>query len=240
MKKVIYRSAERGQADYGWLQARYSFSFANYYNQDAVQFGALRVLNDDIIAGGMGFGKHPHDNMEIISIPLKGAMKHRDSMSNKWVPLEEGEVQVMSAGTGIMHSEMNNHPTDEVNLFQIWILPDKMNVEPRYDQRSFEQSERIGKLQTLVTSIDSGEENALKIHQDARISRISIPEKASFTYSLSSPLHGAFVMLIDGNIEVDGADLNERDAVGLEGYDNVSLNAEENSDVLIIEVPMHS
>ena len=142
MKYKIYKANERGTADHGWLKANFSFSFAHYYNPENINFGALRVLNDDVIKGGMGFGTHPHDNMEIISIPIKGALKHRDSMSNTWIPLHTGEVQVMSAGTGIQHSEMNNNPTEEVNLFQIWIMPQEQNVSPRYDQKTFEVSER--------------------------------------------------------------------------------------------------
>ena len=238
MKKKLFKSEERGQADYGWLKARYSFSFANYYNPDNIHFGALRVLNDDIIEGGMGFGTHPHDNMEIISIPLKGAMKHRDSMSNEWIALKSGEVQVMSAGTGIRHSEMNNHPNEAVNLFQIWIIPDKNNVTPRYDQRSFLAEERNGKLQILVDSMESADTNALKIHQDARISRISLEKDMTFDYTLKSPDHGIFVMLIEGGVEVDGSVLEKRDAIGIEGVEGVGLTSTAKSDVLFIEVPM--
>ncbi|MDO9594789.1 MAG: pirin family protein, partial [Lutibacter sp.] len=172
MKKIIYKSANRGKANYGWLDANYSFSFANYYDPEKVNFGALRVLNNDTIQGGMGFGAHPHDNMEIITIPLTGALKHKDSMGNKWIAIEAGEVQVMSAGSGLQHSEMNNSPNEEIELFQIWIFPDKNGVEPRYDQQKFDASERKNKLQILVSSMDGDVKNSLKIHQDALISRI--------------------------------------------------------------------
>ena len=186
MNRFIYRGKDRGTADHGWLQANFSFSFAHYYDDDKVNFGALRVLNDDIIAGGMGFGTHPHDNMEIISIPLKGSLKHRDSMSNEWIPLHTGEVQIMSAGKGIQHSEMNNSVSDEVNLFQIWIFPDKQDVEPRYDQKEFSSMERANKLQVLVSFIDDVHSDSLKIHQDAKISRIDLSAKS--IYGLSSKI----------------------------------------------------
>lgn len=239
MKTILYKSHDRGNADYGWLKARYSFSFANYYNPNAIQFGALRVLNDDIIDGGMGFGKHPHDNMEIISIPLYGAMKHRDSMSNEWIPLEAGEVQVMSAGTGIMHSEMNNDPNNTVNLFQIWILPDKANVKPRYDQRSFDENDRINKLQTLVSSIDGTEQDTLKIHQNAKISRVLLEEGHTLNYKMTSDKHGVFIMLISGALKVNETVLEKRDALGISEADNLTISAMNTSDILLIEVPMN-
>ncbi len=184
MKTKIYKASERGTADYGWLKANYSFSFSNYYNPEKVNFGALRVLNDDIIDAGMGFGTHPHDNMEIITIPLQGSLKHRDSMSNKWIPIQTGEVQIMSAGTGVQHSEMNNSPTEFINLFQIWIIPNKQQVQPRYDQKKFEVSARKNKLQVLVSSIDEADNGSLKIHQDAQISRIDLSENSKFNYKL--------------------------------------------------------
>lgn len=238
MKTKIYKGNERGTADHGWLKANFSFSFANYYNPEKVNFGALRVLNDDIIQGGMGFGTHPHDNMEIISIPLKGALKHRDSMSNEWIPLNTGEVQVMSAGTGIQHSEMNNHPTEEVNLFQIWILPNKQEVTPRYDQKVFEASERKNKLQTLVSSISNEVDGSLTIHQNAKISRIDLDENISFNYELLSETNGVYMMLIEGKVVVDSKTLNKRDAIGVEQTAAVELISKEKSQLLFIEVPM--
>lgn len=238
MKTKIYKGNERGTADHGWLKANFSFSFANYYNPEKVNFGALRVLNDDIIQGGMGFGTHPHDNMEIISIPLKGALKHRDSMSNEWIPLNTGEVQVMSAGTGIQHSEMNNHPTEEVNLFQIWIVPNKQEVTPRYDQKVFEASERKNKLQTLVSSISNEVDGSLTIHQNAKISRIDLDENISFNYELLSETNGVYMMLIEGKVVVDSKTLNKRDAIGVEQTAAVELISKEKSQLLFIEVPM--
>jgi len=238
MKTKIYKANERGTADHGWLKANFSFSFANYYNHERINFGALRVLNDDFIQGGMGFGTHPHDNMEIISIPLKGALKHRDSMSNKWIPLHAGEVQVMSAGTGIQHSEMNNHPTEEVNLFQIWIMPQEYNVTARYDQKEFKVSERKNKLQILVSSIDNPVEDSLTIHQNAKISRIDLDENCVFNYELISETHGVYLLLIHGEIAVGSDMLNRRDAIGIEQISNFEVKATKNSQLLFIEIPM--
>jgi len=238
MKTKIYKGNERGTADHGWLKANFSFSFANYYNPEKVNFGALRVLNDDIIQGGMGFGTHPHDNMEIISIPLEGALKHRDSMSNEWIPLNTGEVQVMSAGTGIQHSEMNNHPTEEVNLFQIWIVPNKQDVTPRYDQKVFESSERKNKIQTLVSSISNEVDGSLTIHQNAKISRIDLDENTSFNYELLTETNGVYIMLIDGAVVVDSKSLNKRDAIGVEQTAAVEIISKEKSQLLFVEVPI--
>jgi redox-sensitive bicupin YhaK (pirin superfamily) len=238
MKIIEYKATERGYANYEWLQANYSFSFGNYYNPGKTNFGALRVLNDDIIQGGMGFGEHPHDNMEIITIPLQGALKHKDSMSEKWITLESGEVQVMSAGRGVVHAERNNSPNEFINLFQIWIIPNKMEVEPAYDQMKFETGERINKLQTLVTSYSDEDEKSLKIHQDAKISRIDLSENKNFTYDLKSEHHGVYVMLISGEISIDDKKLTRRDAVGISKTINFTLNADQDAEVLFIEVPM--
>ena len=238
MKTKIYKSNERGTANHGWLEANFSFSFANYYNPENINFGALRVLNDDFIEGGMGFGTHPHDNMEIISIPLKGALKHKDSMSNEWIPLQTGEVQIMSAGTGIQHSEMNNHPTEEVNLFQIWIIPNKQGVEPRYDQKKFEVSERNNKLQTLVSSIKDKVDGSLTIHQDAKISRIDLEKNLDFKYSLKSENNGVYLMVIEGEVSINHLALSKRDALGISETMQFSINSKTTSELLIIEVPM--
>lgn len=238
MKTNIFRANERGTANHGWLRANFSFSFAHYYNPDNLNFGALRVLNDDYIQGGMGFGTHPHDNMEIISVPLKGTMKHRDSMSNKWIPLNTGEVQVMSAGTGIQHSEMNNHPTEEVNLFQIWIMPNKQNVAPRYDQRVFSPLERKNKLQVLVSNIDDEVEGSLTIHQNAQISRIDLDQSKEFVYSLKSNNQGVYLMVVEGSIRLVGKKLNKRDAISISEMEGISITALEDASLLFIEVPM--
>jgi len=238
MKKELYLAKDRGSADYGWLKAKYSFSFGNYYNSKSINFGALRVLNDDIIKGGMGFGEHPHNNMEIITIPLKGSLKHRDSMSNKWTPLHTGEVQVMSAGTGVQHSEMNNSTTEKINLFQIWIIPNEQGVAPRYDQKKFDVLERKNKLQVLVTSVNSTHSGSLKIHQEAKISRIDLDANSSFEYNLISESNGVFIMNIGGSIEIDNDILTDRDAIKIEQIDKFKINSIKDSQLLFIEIPM--
>jgi redox-sensitive bicupin YhaK (pirin superfamily) len=238
MKTKIYKAQDRGHADYGWLQANYSFSFANYHHSGKENFGALRVLNDDNIKGGAGFGEHPHQNMEIITIPLQGSLKHKDSMSNSWITLETGEVQVMTAGTGIIHSERNNSANEFLNLFQIWIIPDEMGVKPAYDQLKFDQAERKNKLQTLVTNYIDKAEGQLKIHQDARISRIDLSKGNTFDYRLKSANHGVYVMLISGDLSMSELELKSRDAVGIWQTELFSVMAKEASEILFIEVPM--
>lgn len=238
MKKIVHKAANRGKANYGWLDANYSFSFSNYYDPEKMNFGALRVLNDDTVQGGMGFGTHPHDNMEIITIPLRGALKHKDSMGNKWIAIETGEVQVMSAGSGLQHSEMNNSPIEEINLFQIWVIPNKSDVEPRYDQQKFDPSARKNKLQLLVSSIDDDVKNTLKIHQDALISRIDLDENSEFIYTLKSNNHGLYSMVIEGEINIDNEILAKRDAIGFSEVKSVQIKSKSASELLFIEVPM--
>ena len=238
MKIIEFKAEDRGYANHGWLQASHSFSFANYYNPGKTNFGALRVLNDDVIQANMGFSTHPHDNMEIITIPLEGALKHKDSMSEKWIPIETGEVQVMSAGTGIRHSERNNSLTEFINLFQIWIIPEKQGVEPAYNQMKFDPMDRVNKLQTLVSSYNDGMAETLKIHQDARISRIDLSDDRDFTYKLKSKDHGVYVMLISGKINVADAIFEKRDAVGISETNDFTIKTNQDSEILFIEVPM--
>ena len=225
MKTKVFKANERGATDYGWLKAKYSFSFANFYNPEKVNFGALRVLNDDIISGGMGFGTHPHDNMEIITIPLQGSLKHKDSLSNKWIPIETGEVQVMSAGSGVQHSEMNNLPNEAINLFQIWIIPNKENVSPRYDQKKFDPLERQNKLQLLVSPIDEEVKGTLKVHQDAQISRIDLCEDSNFMYQLKTENHGVYIMVIEGDLLIENENLTKRDAIGIFETNSINLKS---------------
>ena len=239
MKTVLHKAEDRGFANHGWLQANHSFSFAGWYNPEKVHFGALRVLNDDIIAPKMGFGTHPHDNMEIITIPLKGVLKHRDSMHNEWQSVVPDEVQVMSAGSGLQHSEINGSVDEYLSLFQIWIIPDTQNVEPRYDQKAFEPKERKNSLQTLVTSMnDDAFPEALKVHQDVRLSRIDLEKEEEFTYTLKSINHGVYIMVIDGRVELDSNSLETRDAIGVYNVDKLNLYIKEDSKLLFIEVPM--
>ncbi|SHI50245.1 pirin family protein [Algibacter luteus] len=238
MKTVIHKAEDRGFANHGWLQANHSFSFANYFDKDKIQFGALRVLNDDIIAPKMGFGTHPHDNMEIITIPLKGELKHRDSMHNDWQSVLPGEVQIMSAGTGIQHSEINGSANEHLGLFQIWIMPNKQNVTPRYDQKAFEEADRKNKLQVLVTSIDEDHKGSLKIHQNAVISRIDLEAGKTFEYQLKSDIHGVYMMTVYGEVLVADESLQSRDAVGISETDVFKVNAIADSSLLFIEIPM--
>jgi len=238
MTLIFHSAASRGFANHGWLQANHSFSFANFYDSKKMNFGALRVLNDDLIAPSMGFGTHPHDNMEIITIPLSGVLKHKDSMGNSWEEVKAGEVQVMSAGTGIYHSEINGSASESLSLFQIWIVPNQKNVTPRYDQRFFEPSQD-GELQILVTSMDDAStDSSLKIHQDAQISRINLSANSFFTYSLKSPNHGVYVMQVFGASKIESTELNARDAVGISEVDSFKLDVSEDSQLLFIEVPI--
>lgn len=239
MVLVFHSVASRGFANHGWLQANHSFSFANFYNPKKMNFGVLRVLNDDLIAPGMGFETHPHNNMEIITIPLSGLLKHKDSMGNYWEEVKAGEVQVMSAGTGIHHSEINGSSSEPLSLFQIWILPNKNNVTPRYDQRYFEQSPN-GELQILVSSIDdiSTKDSNLKIHQDAQISRINLSANTTFEYVLKSFNHGVYVMQVFGTSKIETTKLKARDAVEISEIKDFEIEAKEDSQLLFIEVPV--
>lgn len=238
MNKTIFHPANtRGHADHGWLKTYHTFSFAGYHDPERVHFGALRVLNDDTVAGGNGFGKHPHDNMEIITIVLKGALEHQDSMGHTQA-IHPGEVQVMSAGTGIFHSEYNHNKNEAVELFQIWIFPDKRNVTPRYDQKMFDAEDRKNKIQQLVSSIDNDEEG-LKIHQGARISRVGLDAGKEVNYNIKDPKNGLYVLLVEGKASAGGQELERRDGYGLTGIDSLNIKAEKDSDILLLEVPMY-
>jgi quercetin 2,3-dioxygenase len=237
MAKTIFHSADkRGHANHGWLDAHHSFSFAGWYDPSKIHFGALRVLNDDIIAGGQGFGRHPHDNMEIITIVLEGKLEHKDSMGHAQ-QIVPNEVQVMSAGSGVTHSEYNPDPANRTNLLQTWIFPNKKNVTPRYDQKMFAPEGRQNELQALVSPMDKGEPG-LKIHQDAWIYRTTIDAGKSVTHKMHGREFGAYVFVIDGKVAAAGQDLGKRDAAGISDTDSVEIIASVKSDVLIFEVPM--
>lgn len=238
MKTILHKSEDRGYANHGWLQANHSFSFAGFHNPQKVNFGALRVLNDDIIEPKMGFGTHPHDNMEIITIPLKGVLKHRDNMGDTWIPVVPGEVQVMSAGTGVQHSEINGSDSEYLSLFQIWIFPDTQNVAPRYDQKSFDSAARHNQLQTLVTSMNNSHEGSLKVHQDVLLSRIDLDADKNYEYKLKSENHGVYVMNITGETIINSHELNSRDAIGVSETESFNIRAHQDSHLLLIEVPM--
>ena len=235
MEKVIHKAEDRGHANHGWLDAHHSFSFANYYNPERTRFGVLRVLNDDIIQGGEGFGTHPHDNMEIITIPLTGELAHKDSTGNKEV-IRKNEVQIMSAGSGLTHTEFNNSKTDEINLLQLWVFPKERNIKPRYDQKVFEPADRQNKIQTLVSPKD---ENALWINQDAYFSRADIDKEVDVEYELNTKKNGVYIFVIEGKVEIDGELLSKRDAMGVTEADKIKITAKEKSEVLLIEVPLN-
>lgn len=233
MKSIFHPANSRGKADHGWLNSFHSFSFASYYNPDRMNFGALRVLNDDRIAPGTGFGKHPHENMEIISIPLEGKLKHEDSMGSKGV-IENGEVQVMSAGTGIVHSEMNASQTEECAFLQIWIITNAKNAEPRYGQGNINQA------QNQWSEIVGPKENHrhLWIHQDAWIHLSTFDKGQTPAYEIKKPGNGVYFFLLEGEITIGNDHLKKRDALGVWDTDCVDLTIHESSRILTIEVQM--
>jgi len=235
MNKIIHKADSRGYADHGWLQSFHSFSFANYHNPEKVRFGLLRVLNDDIVAPGMGFGTHPHDNMEIVTIPLKGELAHQDSTGNKEV-IKAGEVQIMSAGSGLTHSEFNNSKKEFVNLFQIWVFPKEKNITPRYDQKIFNPEERKNKFQIVVSPDEK--DGALWINQDAYFTLGNFDEGNLLKYEIKKNGNGVYVMITEGSAEIDGEVLSRRDAIGLSDLSSVEIKILAKSELLIIEVPM--
>jgi len=234
MKKIIHKAATRGYADHGWLKSNHTFSFANYYNPERMNFGMLRVLNDDVVQPKMGFGTHPHRNMEIISIPIFGALSHKDSMDNKR-SIEVGEVQVMSAGTGLTHSEFNDSTTDAVNFLQLWILPEQENVTPYYNQKKFEEEGRKNKFQVLVSPKNKHVDGSLPINQQAYISMIDLEKGFKTEYQFKNT---AYFFLIQGEVVVGNETLQKRDAIGISETENVSIKATKDSKLLIIDVPL--
>ncbi len=236
MTKIIHRSDSRGAADHGWLKSRHTFSFAEYYDPERVQFGHLRVLNDDKVEAGMGFGTHPHHNMEIVSIPLKGALAHRDSTGHRQV-IQAGDVQIMSAGSGIAHSEYNHSETEPVHFLQIWVFPKEKNITPRYEQKTFSVDERQNKFLTVVSPEKKDE--ALWINQDAYFSlgRFDAGRKAEYTIRRQS--NGVYLFVIEGRIKICGEMLERRDAIGLIDTDTAEIETLSPSEILIIDVPMN-
>ena len=237
MKTIIHKANTRGYADHGWLKSHHTFSFSSYQNPERMNFGALRVLNDDFVKPKMGFGTHPHQNMEIVSIPLKGALSHKDSMGNKRA-IEVGEVQVMSAGTGLTHSEFNDSKTEEVNFLQLWIIPEKMNVEPNYEQRQFSDISKKNQFQTVVAPKDKLEGDALPISQQAYIYRTTLEAGNSLDLKLKSEHNGLYIFNVDGNVTVANQSLSTRDAIGVYETENIEILANNTSDLIVIEVPM--
>ena len=236
MQKVIHRAETRGHFDHGWLNTWHSFSFADYYNPDRIQFGLLRVLNDDIVKPGMGFGTHPHNNMEIITIPLEGQLEHRDSMGNGSV-IEAGEVQVMTAGSGITHSEFNPSREEEVNLLQIWVFPRERNLTPRYDQKRFDTSKMKNQFMTVVTPDGAGE--SLFIHQDAWFSLAETDVDSEMKYQMHSGNSGVYLFVIEGELQLDGDTLKSRDGMGIYDVPEFSVKSKEQAKFLVMEIPMN-
>lgn len=236
MKKILHKANTRGHANHGWLDSYHTFSFAGYYDPERMHFGALRVLNDDTVAGGMGFGTHPHDNMEIISIPTEGALEHKDSMGNVQV-IQKGDVQVMSAGTGIQHGEKNKNADQHVKFFQIWVYPNKKNVTPRYDQKHFSDDDKHNRLLTVVSPIGTTD-GGVQIHQDAWFSLGKLDKDLSTGYELKKKENGVYVFVIEGDVTINGERLNRRDGLGITGADQLKIVANSDSEILLMEVPM--
>lgn len=234
MEKIYHENSTRGLADHGWLVSRHTFSFGGYHNPERMNFGLLRVINDDMVAPSMGFGTHPHENMEIISIPLKGSLRHEDSMGNNHV-ITKGEIQVMSAGSGITHSEYNNSESDNVEFLQIWVLPNEIDITPRYDQIRFEKEERKNRFQ-LVVAPDS--ESAVSIHQDAWFSLIDLSPSTTQQYRKHMRQNGVYFFVLDGEGSVAGQKVYKRDGVGMKDGDDISVEAFSGLQLLVMEVPM--
>ncbi len=235
MKKIIHKAGSRGHFDYGWLKTNYSFSFSNYYDPERVNFGMLRVLNDDTIEGGQGFGTHPHNDMEIVTIPLEGALAHKDSTGGEGV-IYPDEIQVMSAGTGIQHSEYNHLSDGTTKLLQLWIFPDKKGHEPRYKQKFFNSDERKNKLQYIVTP--EKKDDNLWLNQDAYLSLIDLEKDKSLEYKIHTKGNGVYLFLIEGEISVGDESLSKRDGMGIWETNEISIIANKDSKLLLIEIPM--
>jgi redox-sensitive bicupin YhaK (pirin superfamily) len=235
-KSVIHKADSRGHFDHGWLKTFHTFSFAGYYDKSRVHFGMLRVLNDDIVSPGEGFGTHPHDNMEIVTIPLKGSLAHRDSMGHEEI-ITENEIQVMSAGTGITHSEYNASDKEDVSLLQIWVFPKEHDVTPRYDQRIFDPFLMKNAIFTFV-SPDRKDDN-LWLNQNAYFSQSDLDEGRTIEYKINSRGNGVYIFVIEGKIQVGDEMLGRRDGMGIEDTDSVDVKAESDSKILFIEIPMN-
>lgn len=236
MKTILHKAETRGHANHGWLNAWHSFSFSSYYNPDRMHFGVLRVLNDDTVAGGEGFGMHPHDNMEIITIPLEGALEHKDSMGNHGI-IQHGDIQVMSAGTGIYHSEFNHNKDQQVKLLQIWVFPNKKNVTPRYGQMTMNLADRHNKFQQLGSPNES--DAGMWVHQDAWFNLGKFDKDVTVTYNVQKKGNGVYAFVINGEAEINGTVLGKRDALGIWETSEITFKAlTQDTEVLLMDVPM--
>jgi redox-sensitive bicupin YhaK (pirin superfamily) len=232
---ILHKAETRGDADHGWLHSRHTFSFADYYDPDRVHFGMLRVLNDDFVAAGKGFGTHPHDNMEIISIPLEGDLEHKDSMGNVSV-IKQGDIQVMSAGTGITHSEYNKNKDKPVKFLQIWVIPNLRNVKPRYDQITLNHSDRHNKLQQILSP--DPDDAGVWIYQKAWFHLGQFDKGFSADYNIKSKGDGVYAFILSGEVTINNQELNSRDGFGIWDVDKLSLKADTDAEFLLMEVPM--
>lgn len=233
---ILHKAATRGHADHGWLDSHHTFSFANYYNPERMQFGALRVFNDDIVAGGRGFDAHPHDNMEIISIPLEGDLEHKDNLGNKEI-IKQGDVQVMSTGTGVFHSEYNANKDRPVSFLQIWLFPNQLNVTPRYDQITLDLDSRKNQLQQIISP--NQDDAGTWIYQDAWFNMGLFDKNKTIDYTVQKAGNGVYFFVLKGSFTINGASLSKRDGLGVTDKDNISITSvEEGSELLIIDVPM--
>ncbi|MCB0563918.1 MAG: pirin family protein [Phaeodactylibacter sp.] len=235
MKTVLHKASTRGHADHGWLNSHHSFSFANYYNPERMNFGVLRVLNDDVVAPGKGFGTHPHDNMEIISIPLEGGLEHKDSMGNVAV-IKQGDVQVMSAGTGIYHSEYNKNTGQEVRFLQIWMFPNQKNVTPRYDQITLREQEIKNQFYQVLSP--NPNDAGVWVHQNAWFHMGDLEKGCELDYTIKGEGNGLYAFVIEGNVTIEGQSLNPRDGFGIWDTEQVTVKADSNAKVLLMDVPM--
>lgn len=236
IQTVIHKANSRGAADHGWLKARHTFNFAGYYNEDREQFGALRVLNDDVIEGGNGFGMHPHNNMEIITIPLEGALRHKDSMGHTSV-IKAGDVQIMSAGKGLTHSEYNASASEALNLLQIWLFPKSRNIDPRYGEQTFDVTKMNNTWLNIVAPLDD-KSGALQINQDAWFSLGRFEKGTTATYATKRAGNGLYVFVIEGSVSVQNETLTKRDAIGIEHAEQIELTSQSDAYILVIDVPM--
>lgn len=235
MKKIIHKADSRGHFDYGWLKTHHTFSFSNYYDPERVNFGMLRVLNDDFVAAGQGFGTHPHSDMEIVTVPLEGALAHKDSTGGEGV-IYPDEIQVMSAGTGIQHSEFNHLQDGTTKLLQLWIFPDKKGHQPRYDQKFFDSEDRKNKFQFIVTP--EKKEGNLWLNQDAYLSLTNLEKSKSLNYKIHTKGNGVYLFLIEGEVSVSDEAFSNRDGIGISETDDFSITANSDSKILLIEIPM--
>jgi redox-sensitive bicupin YhaK (pirin superfamily) len=235
MKTILHQSNSRGHANHGWLNSHHTFSFANYYDPTRMNFGMLRVLNDDVVDGGKGFGTHPHDNMEIISIPLQGDLEHKDSMGNVAV-IKQNDVQIMSAGTGIHHSEYNKNPDNKVNFLQIWIFPKEKNIQPRYQQLTFNPEDRVNKLQQVVTAV-KGEEGVW-INQDAWFHLGNLKKGFKTDYVVKKKGNGVYAFVLEGDVTINDQLLHNRDGFGIWDVETFSVVADGDAQILLMDVPM--